>query len=47
MGNLLADHKEPRRFQALVAVMLGRSPTPVNCLRINRERELEEVSKTA
>jgi len=46
MGNLLADHKEPRRFQAVVAVMLGRSPTPVNCFGTNNKREFAEFSNT-
>ena len=46
MGYLLADHKEPRRFQAVVAVMLGRSRTAVNCFGTNNKRELGEVSNT-
>jgi hypothetical protein len=40
MGNLLADHKKMRRFWVLIAVMLGRSPTPVNCVMVGTKPQV-------
>ena len=38
MGNLLTDHKKTRRLRVLIAVMLGRSPTLVNCVMTGTKR---------
>jgi hypothetical protein len=43
VGYLLADHMSAGRCPAVVAVMLGRSPIPVNCHVRLRQQDMRTV----